>query len=74
MVLITFKFDMAQAAAGRLSLVVWHGSHVDRAKGSNSLSVPAGTMVTLSTRPYGVLWVVFATVWTVPGGTMDTSD
>jgi len=37
MVLITFKFDMAQAAAGGLSLVVWHGSHVDRAKGFESL-------------------------------------
>jgi len=34
--------------------VVWHGSHVDCAKGSIPLSVPAGTMATLSMRPYGV--------------------
>jgi len=58
--------------ASGLSLVAWHSSHVDGAKGSNPLSVPAGTTVMLSTRPYGVLWVVFATVWMVPAGTMDT--
>jgi len=33
--------------------VVWHGSHVGHAKGLNPLSVPAGIMATLSTRPYG---------------------